>query len=384
MNNDMILGEDSIPVQLVSRTESVDVKAQLGRVMSMLGRHAAVIVTRDGEYRGLVDSRSFYNTKAPLLLQKGQTVEKFAARPPLVDRRTKIDDVMLAFYRSKAKALPYAENGKVTGIIDRNTLLKVLLSLKMVEGTVGDAMTSPAIAISDESGLSQAKTAMENNRVRRLLVVHDGRFAGLLTYFTIIKNYAVRAEGLPEMKSREYSPGNVAISGIIERNPRTVGSDRDLVQAVRSMVEGDISALVVTKGRDVPVGMLTATDVLESVISRRRIDVNRIFVSGFEGADLEYEPEIREELKDLVTRLKGSRVAVEYLLMHVKKIRSNRYDIRLRVSTKEFGIISAHITDFLLDRTFKEAVDVLRRDIMKEKEKMLGARKDNERWKLIK
>jgi predicted transcriptional regulator len=367
----------------VSRTESVDVKAQLSKVVPMLGRHPAVIVNRGSEYCGLVDPRSFYNAKAPILFQRNQTIEKFAARLQPVDRMTKIDDIMRAFYESRARALPYSENGRVTGVVERGTLLKVLLSLRMVDGKVNDAMTSPAIAISDEAGLSQAKAAMEGNRISNIFVVHDGRFVGLLAYSTIIENYAVQKEGIPEMKSRTYSPKDVRISEVIERNPRTVGGEKELPYAVRAMVEDGVSALVVTDGKGAPVGILTASDVIGSVMSKRRIEVNRVFISGFDSADEEYEPEVRGALMELVARLKGSKVEVEYLLANVKRIKGNRYDITLRVSTRELGMISAHMTDFLLDRTAKEAVDVLRREIMKGKDRVAKARKGNGRWKLI-
>lgn len=384
MNNDMILEEDSIPAQLVSATETVDAKAQLSKVMPMLDRHPAVIVNRGNEYCGIVDPRSFYNAKAPLLFQRNQTIEKFAARLQPIDKMTKIDDMMLAFYKSRARALPYVENGRVTGVIDRSTLLKVMLSLRMVSGRVSDAMTSPAIAISDEAGLSQAKAAMENNKISNIFVVHEGRFAGLLAYSTIIKDYAVQNEGMPEMKSKVYSPKDIRISEAVEKNPRTVGGDRDLQYAVRAMVEDGVSALVVTDGKGTPTGILTASDIIGSVMSRRRIEVNRVFISGLDASDEEYEPEVRDALLDLVARLKGSRAEVEYLLAHVKRIRNNRYDITLRVSTKEPGIISAHMTDFMLDRTAKEAVNVLRKEIMKEKDKVAKFKMGgNEKWKLV-
>ncbi len=376
--------EEGVPRGLVAETETIDVKAQISSVLPLLDKHSALIVNRNGQYYGMVDSRSMYRARGPLTFGKNQTVEKYVSKAPRLERSTRIDDVILGFSKAKVKALPVVENGQIIGVLDRSTLIKVMLSLRMLNDIkVSEAMSSPVVAVNDGIALAQAKAVMENNRISRLLVLRDGKFAGLLTYFTLIKNYSVENEALPEMKSSRRSPADAEISGIIETNPRTLSQDRDLAYAARSMIENEISSLIVTDGREQPIGMLTMGDILEAAAARRRIEESRIFVSGLDDDMMEYEQGIRGGLRDLVSKLEGKELKIDHVTLHVKRIKGNRYDINARAAISNGSTISAHITDFLLERTFREAIALLKRDMIKEKEKVLGSRKARDRWRVI-
>lgn len=374
----------SIPAELVLETETVSIKTPVSKALALLSKYPAIIVNKNGEYYGIMDSRSIYKARSQLKFQKNQTIERYVDRAPKLEKNTPIDEVLLTFYRARAKALPFVDNGKIIGIFDRSTLLKMMLSLKMLNGIkINEAMSTPVIAVNDMVDISQAKTVMENNRISRVIVLHDGRFAGLLTYFTLIKNYSIQNEALPEFKSSKYSPRNINISEVMEKNPKLINEERELPQAARDMIEHDISSLVVANNRDAPIGMLTFSDILEITMARRRIEDNRIFTSGFDEESREYEQEIRDELKAFVSKIESRDLKVEYVFMHLKRLKGRKYDIKMRVSIKNRNIISAHITDFLLERTFREAITLLKRDIIKEKEKILNSRRSNDKWRLI-
>ncbi|EQD32743.1 signal transduction protein with CBS domain protein, partial [mine drainage metagenome] len=151
-----------------------------------------------------------------------------------------------------------------------------------------------------------------------------------------------------------------------------------LADAARLLAENNISSLVVVNRQGMPVGMLTVTDVLENVINRRRLEENKVFISGIDKTIKEYEPEIKAGLKRLSQQLeKVKSISIQYITMNIKRTRGNRYDIKVRVALKNGGIISVNVTDFILERTFDEALDSIKRDVMKEKERKQGLRKLN-------
>lgn len=367
---------------MIAKTETVDVKTPLSKVLPLLGRYPAVIVRKNKEYYGVVDSRSIFRAGAPLKLQKNQSIERYVSKVPSLERGMQIDDVILSFYKAGVEALPFAENGTTIGVLDRGTLLKILLSLRLLDGIrISEVMSTPMIAVGDRIAMAQAKAVMENSRVSRLAVLHEGKFTGMLTYYALLKNYA-HSEALPEMKSSRHSPADVEISKAVEPNPRSASQDRDLAYAARSMVENGVSSLVITDGRDTPIGMLTIRDILEAVLARRRIGESRVFISGLDGETKEYEAELRGELKQLMSKIEGKEIKMDYITMHIKKVRANRYDIKVRAAIRGRSTISAHVTDFLLERTFKKALAVLRRDILEEKGRVLAARK-SDRFRVI-
>lgn len=367
--------QDEIPKELVTKTEIVDVKMPMSKAMQLLSVYPALIVTGNRQYRGILDARSIYKAHGLITLNPNQSIEKYIDKLPTVQNNTKVDELVKEFYNSKTKALPFVSNGKFVGVLSRDTLLKMILSLKFLDGVaVKDAMTSPVIGVNEDIGVSQAKTVMENNRVNRLLVFRKGKPEGIITYFMLLKNYSTMKEGLPEKKSSKYPIGGMRIADFIEENPKIVQQNKDLAYAARLMVENQISSLVVVDAKNRPVGILTSTDLLESVMAKRRLAENRIFVSGFDDQTIEYEDEIRDQIRELVAKIEKGGEEVEYVVMHIKRIKSKIYDIRIRVSMSRRGIISAHMTDFLLDKTFNEALRTLKKDIMKAKEKRIDAR----------
>ncbi|EQD33188.1 signal transduction protein with CBS domain protein [mine drainage metagenome] len=371
--------QSGLPQELITKVEYVDMKAPIQKAFSMLKKYPALLVKKNGTYYGVVDSRSIYSAKGGFGFSKNQSIDKYIAKAPAIDDSMRIDDVITAFYTSRAKALPYLLKNKVIGVIDRNTLVKIVLSLELLNNqSVSDAMSTPVIAVSDQISLSQAKSVMENNRIRRLIALKDNKFSGMVTYFSLLSNYHTINERLPEKKTDAYMPSSIRIADIMEKNPITVKDGAGLADAARLLAENNISSLVVVNRQGMPVGMLTVTDVLENVINRRRLEENKVFISGIDKTIKEYEPEIKAGLKRLSQQLeKVKSISIQYITMNIKRTRGNRYDIKVRVALKNGGIISVNVTDFILERTFDEALDSIKRDVMKEKERKQGLRKLN-------
>ncbi len=369
--------QTGLPQQLITKVEYMDVKTPISQALSMLKKYPALLVKKNGSYYGILDSRSLYSFKGSLKLSKNQSIEKYAAKVPCIDDSMRIDDVITAFYVSRAKALPYMLKNNIVGVVDRNTVVKVILSLELLgEQKVSDAMSTPVIATSDQISLSQAKSVMEDNRIKRLIALHDNKFAGMITYFGLLSNYYTIDERLPEKKADRYTPGLIRIADIMEKNPITVRDGDNLVSAARLLAENDISSLVAVNRQGMPVGMLTVTDLLENVINRRRLEESRIFISGIDESIKEYEPELKTGLKELSQHLeKVKSISVQYISMNIKRIKGNKYDIKVRISLKDGGTVTFNVTDFILERTFNEVLDKVKREVMRTKERKLGMKR---------
>ena len=63
---------------------------------------------------------------------------------------------------------------------------------KAVGVTVGEVMTSSVVSISPVWGVETAAAIMQNKRIRRLPVVHDGRLVGIVTRADLIKALATQ------------------------------------------------------------------------------------------------------------------------------------------------------------------------------------------------
>ncbi len=367
-----------IPDELISKTLTFDYKTPITKVIPELVKHPAVVVYKNKSYLGIIDSRTFYRSGQNLRLGKTETLEKFITKVPRITESTSVEDLVYYFYRARVKALPYSDGKRIIGVLDRTTLLKMMLSMGMLKDIqVREAMTTPVLAIGNDASITQAKATMRDQKVNRLVVLDNGRLAGLITNHDIVQGYTKIEDRLPERSSRNYGASNVTVSDMMERNPRRIDYDKSLTDAVRELIENNISSILVLR-KGSPAGMLTVMDVLESVIAKRRIEERRIFISGLDADSYQYSDEINEELKSLIEKAeKMNGVKVDYVTFRVKKVGNKSYEVQVRLSIGNKGIISLHTTEPNFEESMREVMERLRKMLIKEKEMMQTSRKIN-------
>ena len=365
----------NIPRELISETKSFDIQTPVTEIVSSISRYSAVVVTKGPRYYGIVDNRALYRFAENSGIGKDHA-GKYALAVPAVESSTSIDEVLLSFHKSRAKALPYLSGGRVSGIIKRSTLLKVLLSLRMLSGmNANDTMTSPVVAVDSNATLAQARSAMRERRISRLVILQGGRLSGIITNHDLMVNYSRKGDRLPEMKNTSYSPSDAQLGSAASRNLITIDYTGSLADAARKMVENSVSSVIVVR-RGAPVGIVTILDIFGSVLSARRMEDQRIFLSGLEGDMHEYEADAKESLKDFMKKaeqmLKAKALAV---FLNVKKVGNRKYEMRARLSIEGQGTIYVHSTDFNMERTLGKLLATLMKEIKKMKEKRLTVRK---------
>ncbi len=368
----------NIPKELISNTLNIDYKTPMSKVSPYLKRYPAIIITKNKDYYGVVDTRTMYRAKQGLKLPANEKVERFSIKAPRITNSTSIYDLVNYFYKSGVKALPYSSGNRIVGVLERKVFLKVLLSLNILQDMkVNQAMTTPVLAIDANASIAQAKTTMRERKVNRLVVLQNSRFAGLVTNYDIVKSYTIDSERLPEMKTDAHKPSNISISSIMERNARAIEYNRPVSDAVRDMIENKISSLIVMKNSN-PIGILTVTDVLESILARQTVEKSKIFMSGFDQNTYQYEDEAREELKSLLDHIeKLSGVDVDYITFKVKRTKTKLYEMQARLSLGRHGIITMHTNKYLFEDAINDLLKKLKHRVIKEKESILTHRKIN-------
>jgi CBS domain-containing protein len=275
-------------------------------------------------------------------------------------------------------SLPYSNGKKVTGVFERKMLLKILLSLNVLENMkVNEVMTTPVLTIDAKANLAQAKSTMRDKKINRLLVMQNDKFAGLITNHDMISHYTKSQERRPMMKDTAYAPSNIAISSVMETNTMQVQANRDVSEAVRDMVENKVSSLVVMKGSR-PIGMLTVTDIFEGILTTQKSVKSKVFMSGFDQATYPYEDGAREELTSLIEHIqKMSGIDVDYLTFKVKHPHTKLYEMQVRLSLGRHGIISMHTTKYLFDDALNDLIKKLKHRVIKEKEIIITHKKED-------
>ena len=107
------------------------------------------------------------------------------------------------------------------------------------------------VTANGEMNVAQAARLMKERRVGALLVMHEGRLAGIFTERDAL--FRVIAEG--------RDPAATRLEDVMTANPRTITPDRPLGHALHMMHEGGFRHVPVVEG-GAPLGVVSARDAL--------------------------------------------------------------------------------------------------------------------------
>ena len=107
------------------------------------------------------------------------------------------------------------------------------------------------ITASSDITVAQAAALMRQHRIGAMLVVDDGRLAGIFT----------ERDALFRVIAGGRDPAATRVADVMTSNPRTIAPDRPFGHALHLMYEGEFRHVpVVENGR--PLGMVSARDAL--------------------------------------------------------------------------------------------------------------------------
>lgn len=351
----MKLAFQPIPKEFVSGTEFFDSKSPLTKAIEKVSKYGAVVVLNGKDYFGIVDERSI-QAKKNLDIGKRESISKFAKKAPVLDSSTSIDKAIIDFYESGSKALAYREEGKIKGIVHRNSLLKAMLSLHLISDyKVQEIMSTPILAINEDANLSQAKAAMDKNRVKRLIVMSKKGASGILTYKDIMK-YLMRSRRRVITPRSSVQP-NISVGEASNRNIYSISKDASIDDAIRSFVKNKVSSLMVV-GDSKPIGVVTVKDVFEVIAKESSSRENRITLSGLDSYTREYEEDIKENLSALMEKLnRFHKIQTTGVSANVKRLKDKNYEVKLRIFLTERGAVSISTAGYSMERVLNDAIN---------------------------
>jgi CBS domain-containing protein len=127
-------------------------------------------------------------TIAAVLRSKGAGVETIGADARLFD-------AVRTLGQKRIGALPVVQDGRIVGIVSERDIIYCLRDHgpEVLERTVEQAMSSPAITIEPESDVLVALALMTRRRIRHLPVVEEGQIRGIVSIGDLVKH---RMEGI--------------------------------------------------------------------------------------------------------------------------------------------------------------------------------------------
>ena len=132
---------------------------------------------------------------------------------------------------------------------------------------VRDLMVRSLVTVAHDAGLGTAETLMRTHRIRHLPVLDRARrLVGILTDRDLRRTLLdpalhERPRGVP------IALGRIKVRDVMTIGALAVRPEMDVREAARIMHERDIGALPVVADANRVVGMVTATDVMQHIVS---------------------------------------------------------------------------------------------------------------------
>ena len=310
---------------------------QASKVLGYLkdtGRYEAVA---SGEGRvGIVTVRDLLEVDQP----DRTKVESIWEQVGAVDPGFTVIEVAEALIENGVRALPVVERGEVKGIISQSDILDALTGVtELKEVAAKDIMKSPVTTLTLEDGVAQARSLMLDNGVSHIPVTRDGKLRGVITAKDIVHAFIGPAgkttRGDRVGKKVPKLPGQV--SGVMDTQPLTVGSEANALQVAREMTRRDKSACVMVDEEGGVLGIITPRELLQHLYDLRGEEVLPVYIVGITEEDF-FERAVAEE--------KVRRVAVKSLRMQpgitevritVKKQRTQGERTRYSLTARALG-----------------------------------------------
>ncbi|WP_435068431.1 CBS domain-containing protein [Haloplanus sp. C73] len=351
----------------ISEYIEVDAGERLAKVRSIFEREnpKGLIVTEDGEYAGVIGERDLVrsriedDTKASVLMKPA----------PRVDRTEDVREVARVLVEGNTKIAPVYEGEKLWGIVTADAILEAVLdSLDAL--TVEQIRTEDVVTVGEQSHVGQAINRLRKHGISRLPVVdEDGSLTGVLTTHDIV-DFVVRDA---DRQGREDRRGDIdrmldlPVYDLMTSPVLTTTADETVEDAVRRMLDNDISGLVVSDGEngDTVAGVLTKTDVLRALTftEEGQMDVQ---ITNVALLDTITREEIVEDITSVADKYQEMQVQHAHVRFHEhkEKLRGTpliQCQIRLRTNR---GQVAGTGEGYGADHGFHVALDTLERNVL--------------------
>ncbi|RYJ08591.1 CBS domain-containing protein [Halogeometricum borinquense] len=242
------------------------------------------VLVQDTQFEGVVTRRQLATSRHPPDQKVGSLVWHVPRLAPDEDVR-KVARLMID---SDSQLLPVFEGDDVVGVVSADDILEAVQPFLDV-ATVGDVYTDELVSVESETTAGEAVTRFREHHITHLPVVEDDAAVGILSLYDMVDltvhsgtqsqggdATGVDAFGGGGTAGRTHRGGYGAREGELARlfdlpvrdvmvSPvRTIRPDETLETAVKAMFETDGSSLVVVED-DCPVGIVTKTDILDSL-----------------------------------------------------------------------------------------------------------------------
>ena len=343
------------------------------------GFHELPVVNDRGELVGYVNYRTLIRRKSLSLYSR---VENIMVKPPVLDPDATIEDAVKLMIDAGYRSLPIVEKNKLVGIISRTDIIKLVPKMKDVANIpVEDVMTSEPELVEEDSPIQYAVDIMKKLGEMSVPVVDENRkLVGIVHMRDAAKAVWREKEraSLGEV-SGEKKKVQILVKEIMVP-PVYVSEDSILKDAVEKMIEFHSSICAVIDKKSVPIGVISQRDVIEAILREGKQEGVFVQITGLDIEDMEPYQIIYNMVEEFLHKInRFKEFKPQLLTFHVEEHHISgkeiKYSVRARLTTDR-KLFFARSYDWNIYSAFKDVLEILERNVKKERDKLLEFRRE--------
>jgi CBS domain-containing protein len=360
------------PRMTVSKGETVsDVISRMKK-----GRVREIPVLENGKPLGLV---SYYSLLSRRNLPLSAKVEHIMVPCPRLEEDMTIISAAEELMSTGVRGAPVVRNNKLIGFVSRTDIIRVLSDMDELKGMKVDSLMSRTpVSVTKDEPVRNAQILMKGLNEKTLPVIDEELnligAIGMTEIMDVI--WSPRASKPPNEVRGDREPADVRVGSVMNRNPVNVAQDDTLNKAISIMMSKNLSTVFVSDAGKL-VGVISQTDIMEHVISLRPQEGVHVQITGLDAED----PEVYETMYELIgksmkriDKIQSPKVFSVHVTAYHQDGLKNKYSLGARLTTDK-GMYYSKGSDWHLFRSLDTVLDMMEKNIRKDHEKQLAARK---------
>jgi len=375
---------ESIKVEEVMTRDVVTVKVgdTISKAISKMqehGFHELPVINEKGELIGFVNYRILIRRKSISLYSR---VENVMVKPPTLEPDATIVDAVKMMIDAGYRSIPIVKKNKLVGIISRTDIVRLVPKMSPVASIpVEDVMTSEPEVVEEDSPVEYALDLMRKlGEMSAPVVDENRRLSGIIHMKDIAKaiwrekDRASLGEVAGEKKKVE-----ILVKEIMG-NPVYVEEEATLSDAVEEMIRYHSSICGVVDKNMRPIGIISQRDVIEAVMRKGKQEGVFVQITGLDVEDMEPYMVIYDMVEAFLKKInRFKEFKPQLLTFHVEEHhltgKEVKYSVRARLTTDK-KLFFARSYDWNMYRAFKDVLEILERNVKKERERLMEFRKE--------
>ena len=349
---------------IITKYVSVDGNKPLSKVVSMFKEKTREILVfgEKDVFLGYITKRYVTHQSK---IQPEAKVSSLIKRVPTVQKDSAPDVIARAILSEKIFSVPVVENGKVIGIIRDIDLLR---DSEDIFGSkkVKEAMTKQPIVVTSDTSVAKFIATCRTNNISRTPVVNESNeLVGIMSPHDTTDLILSKSPKKLDMLS-------TAVKELMTQEVVTCTENDFLIETLVKLDSADHKALIVVDKENHPVGIITTTDLLETVSMPPETEGYYFRVLGdVDDSDMEPVIDMGVEVVKKYADIIGTS---GQLFIHAKAIPKRKfrgeilYQVRVRISTNKGKTYVSRSDGYGVFGALAVALDRIEREIVSERE----------------